>query len=231
MPVLGPVVDEEEQRRRGQALDEAIEERLGLRVDPVEILDDQQEWLRLRLAQDEALDRIQYPLPALRRVESLPLRILERHVEEGEQRGKRRLQRTVQGEDSPGDLFQDVSMRVAVADPEIALQEIDHGQVAGGLAVRHRACFQHEPALRARGAHQLEDEARLAHARLADDGRHLPTALPGLLQRAMELCELGVAAHEPGEAARGGCLEPRAHLASLRHLIGFHRLAEILHGH
>jgi hypothetical protein len=108
VPVLGPVVDEEEERRRGQALDEAIEERLGLRVDPVEILDDQQEWLRPRLAQDEVLDRIQYPLSALRRVESLPLRILERHVEKGEQRGKRRLQRTVQGEDPPGELFQDV---------------------------------------------------------------------------------------------------------------------------
>jgi hypothetical protein len=55
---LGPVVDEEEQRRRWQALDEPIPEGLGLGVDPVEILEYHQDGLPLGLAQDEARDRI-----------------------------------------------------------------------------------------------------------------------------------------------------------------------------
>jgi len=40
VPVLGAVVDQQEHPDRRQALHQAIEERLGLGVDPVEVLDD-----------------------------------------------------------------------------------------------------------------------------------------------------------------------------------------------
>jgi hypothetical protein len=49
--VLGPVVDEEEEPRRRQALDEAVQQGLSLGVDPVEVLEDHQERLDLGLAQ------------------------------------------------------------------------------------------------------------------------------------------------------------------------------------
>jgi hypothetical protein len=43
--VLGPVVDEEQEAGRREALDQAIEERLGLGVDPVEVLEDHEQRL------------------------------------------------------------------------------------------------------------------------------------------------------------------------------------------
>ena len=54
--VLGPVVDEEQQPGGRQALHQAVEQRLGLGVDPVEILEDQQQRLDLALAEQQALD-------------------------------------------------------------------------------------------------------------------------------------------------------------------------------
>ena len=49
--VLGAVVDQEHEARRGHALDEAIEQGLGLAVDPVQILEDHHQRLDLALAQ------------------------------------------------------------------------------------------------------------------------------------------------------------------------------------
>jgi hypothetical protein len=48
--VLGPIVDDEKEPGRRQALDHAIEEGLRLRVDPLKILDDEQERLDLALS-------------------------------------------------------------------------------------------------------------------------------------------------------------------------------------
>ena len=53
--VLGPVVDEEQEPRRRQAFDEAVQQRLGLGVDPVEVLEHEQHRLHLALAHDDAL--------------------------------------------------------------------------------------------------------------------------------------------------------------------------------
>jgi hypothetical protein len=50
VPVLGAVIDEEQQARRGQAVDEAIEQGLGLAVDPVQVFEDHHQRLRLALA-------------------------------------------------------------------------------------------------------------------------------------------------------------------------------------
>ena len=48
--VLRAVVDEQEQAGGGQALDQAVEDRLGLGVDPVQVLEDQEQRLYLALA-------------------------------------------------------------------------------------------------------------------------------------------------------------------------------------
>ena len=83
--ILGAVVDQQEHADGGQALHQAIEERLGLRVDPVEVLEGQQERLHLALPQDQAFERVQGALAALRRIESLPVSLLHRHLQEGEE--------------------------------------------------------------------------------------------------------------------------------------------------
>ena len=64
------VVDEREQARRRQALDQAVQERLGLGIDPVEILEDDEERLDLALAEQQALDAVERPLAARRGIES-----------------------------------------------------------------------------------------------------------------------------------------------------------------
>ena len=40
--VLGTVVDQEQETGRGQAVDQAVQQRLGLGVDPVQVFKDQQ---------------------------------------------------------------------------------------------------------------------------------------------------------------------------------------------
>ena len=67
--ILGPVVDQQQEPSRGQALHQGIEQGLGLRVDPVQVFEDQQQRLHLALAQQHALDGLEGALAALRRVE------------------------------------------------------------------------------------------------------------------------------------------------------------------
>ena len=94
--VLGPVVHEQEEPRGGQAIDHDVQQGLGLAVDPVEVLDDHEERLNLALAQEEALDRVQRALAPLGGIEPLPLGILSRHVQEGQQGREGRLQGVVE---------------------------------------------------------------------------------------------------------------------------------------
>jgi hypothetical protein len=87
MRVLGAVVHEEEHPGGRQALNQAVQERLGLAVDPVEVLEDDEQRLDLALAQEETLDRFQGPLTALRRVERRPCGVVHRHVQQRQERG------------------------------------------------------------------------------------------------------------------------------------------------
>ena len=59
------------------------------------------------------------------------------------------------------------------------------------------------------GVGELEDEAGLADAGLADEGDDLAVALAARARAPAKLLHLGVAADEAGQPARRGCLEPR----------------------
>ena len=50
MLVLRSIVDQEQEADGWEALDQSVQEHLGLRIDPVEVLKDDQEWLVLSLA-------------------------------------------------------------------------------------------------------------------------------------------------------------------------------------
>jgi hypothetical protein len=60
---LRTVSDQEEQLGRRQALHEAIEEGVGFSVDPVQVLEDQEQWLRLAFPEEQTLESFQ-DLPA-----------------------------------------------------------------------------------------------------------------------------------------------------------------------
>ena len=76
---------------------------------------------------------------------------------------------------------------------------------------------------------ELIEQARLADARLADDGHHLAVAGSRSLQRLAKLLDLSVAPDEAREAARGRGLQPRARRSRAGNLIDLHRLAQSLH--
>src|SRR5262249_11030968 len=80
--VLGSVVGQEQDTGGGQTLHETVEQRLGLGVDPVEVLEDQEQGLDLALAKKQALDRLDGWPSAMRRVERLPLLVVARDVDE-----------------------------------------------------------------------------------------------------------------------------------------------------
>ena len=117
VPILGSVVDEKEKARRGQALDEAVEQGLGLAVGPVEILDDDHQRLDLTLAQQQTLDRVERLLASLDRVEGLPGRLVDRRVEERQQGRHLGPERRRERQDLAGDLLPDLrgSSRLSTA--------------------------------------------------------------------------------------------------------------------
>ena len=93
--VVRPVRHHEEHAGGRKALDHAVEERLGLGVDPVKVLDNQQERLCLALHQEQALDRVESTLAALRGIEKVPLRIVDGRAEKREESREVRFQQPV----------------------------------------------------------------------------------------------------------------------------------------
>ena len=79
--VLRAIVDQEKEPRRRQALDQRVEEPLGLGIHPVEILEDQAERLDLTLAEEHPPQAVDRPPPALPGVESVPRGIVGRYVQ------------------------------------------------------------------------------------------------------------------------------------------------------
>ncbi len=107
MLVLGPVVDEQQEPGRRQALDQAVEQRLGLGVDPVEVLEDHEERLDLALPEQEPLDGVERPLAALAGIERLPHGVLDGYIEERQQRRQDRLEGPIQRQELAGHLLAD----------------------------------------------------------------------------------------------------------------------------
>src|SRR5262249_4050368 len=118
-------------------------------------------------------------------------------------------QRRSERQNLPGDLLPDLPGVVPVLDLEVRLEEIDQGQVRGGLAVRDRAASEDEPAVGLMGVHELVEEARLADPGFAHYSNDLAMPPLGPFQCPAERCQLGVAAHEPREPPGDGCLEAR----------------------
>ena len=58
MLILWPVVDEQQQAGHRQALDESVEQCSGLRVDPVQVFEDQEQGLHLAFAQEHPFSAV-----------------------------------------------------------------------------------------------------------------------------------------------------------------------------
>ena len=82
MCVLGAVVDEQKHAGGREALDQAVQEGLGLGIEPVEILEHQQQGLRLAFPEQQTLHGVERALTPLGGIEGLPRRIVKRDVQE-----------------------------------------------------------------------------------------------------------------------------------------------------
>ena len=140
--VLGTVVDQQQEPGSGQTLDQAVEQRLGLGVDPVQVLEQHQKRLHLALPEQQTLHAIQRPLPPLRGIEPLPRGILDWDVQQREQRREGGLQARSSDSSLPVTFSRIFRVLVPPLDLEIHLEQVDNGQVGGRLAVGHRATFQ-----------------------------------------------------------------------------------------
>jgi hypothetical protein len=229
--VLGPIVHEEQQAGGPQALHQTIQQGLGSAVDPVQVLEDHHQRLHLTLPQEQTLDGVEGELAALGRVEGLPGRILDRHVEQRQQRGQQGLERAVQTQHPPQHLRAHLPVIVPLADLEVALEQIDHGQVARGFAVGDGRGFQDQPVLHPMGVGELVDQPRLAHAGLADDRDHLTPPGAGLAEHSAQVLDFGVAADETGEAPEGRGLQARPRRPRPCQLVDLHGLGEPFHRH
>ena len=116
-------------------------------------------------------------------------------------------------------------------DTEIGLEEVNDGEIGGGLAIRDRAAREQEPAVGAVRVGELIEQAGLAHARLADDCHHLALPGPSPLPRLAELVQFGITPHEARQAPRRGGLQPRAHRSGTQELVDLNRLLQSLHRH
>src|SRR5215813_2432639 len=131
MAVLGSVVDQEEQTGRGQAVDEAVEQGLGLGVDPVQVLEHHDERLDLALAQEQALDGIERLLPSLQWVEPVPGWLLHGDVEQRQQGRYAGRERRSERKHLPRDLLANLARFVAALDLEVAAKQRDDRQIGG----------------------------------------------------------------------------------------------------
>src|SRR5688572_22335302 len=75
--VFRPVIDKKEKSRRRNSFDQAVEEALGFRIDPVEILENEKERLGLAFPQKQTLDCFQCTLAALGRIQYFPSYIVD----------------------------------------------------------------------------------------------------------------------------------------------------------
>ena len=96
MLVLGAIRDEKQKTRTRHALHEAIQQGLGLGVDPVEILEHDHKRLEAALSEQEMPHAVERPLAPFRRFQAIPLLVLERNLEQSQERRERPFERPIQ---------------------------------------------------------------------------------------------------------------------------------------
>src|SRR4030095_3814446 len=89
----------------------------------------------------------------------------------------------------------------------VALEQVDDREVRCRLAIRYRGAFEDQPPWRVVRVDELIDQARFAHAGLADHGHHLAMPRTGPLQRLLQRRQLLLPSYEAGEPARRAGLQ------------------------
>ena len=173
MLVLRAIVDQQQQTGRRQALHQAVQQGLGLRVNPVQVLEDHEQRLFLALPQQQALEGLQGALAALRGIEAPKGAVRREGLQQGEQRRDRVLQGLIQREYLARHLGAHAAGVIAVVDLAIGFEQRDDRQIPGGFAIGDGMALQEAPPLGAMRAGALIHQARLADSGLPHQRHHL----------------------------------------------------------
>ena len=205
--VLGTVVHEQQEPRGVHAPEERVEEGLGLGVDPLEVLEHQQQRLVVGLLEDEPRERAERFVPPLVRLER-PERVgVRQRVEQREDRGQRGLELAPEREHGVRHPGADRVRGVALVDAEVPAQDVDDRLPRAGLVVGQRAGLEDLPLARERRGDELVDQPRLAHARLGRERRDPAVPLARVGEHPVQALELRVAPDEAAPALGGGAAE------------------------
>jgi hypothetical protein len=120
--VLWAVIDEQQQAHRPQGVDEPIEERLTLGVDPVEVFEQDDHGLTAALVQQQHPHRFQRAVTALLGVEAFPPRVIDRGAEEPEARRHEGLEGHVEGRQLADDHLSRLERRLVLRDLEVGAE-------------------------------------------------------------------------------------------------------------
>src|SRR5437016_1098902 len=194
----------------GQAVDEGPTELLRVAVDPLQVLDQDDERPLLGAPQHEGLDRFDRPTLALRLVETLALQLSRGQREQVFEVGPRPLERRIQPAHAGLELLDLVALGLALLQPEGRLEELDddvewqRGAVGQAVALDIREGRLEPLAL------ELVEQSRLADAGLAHDRDDLAAAAPGPLAALAQKRELPGAPDQRHEPPLDRDLEARA---------------------
>ena len=136
--VLRPVVHQQYESSRGQAVDETVEQGLRLGVNPVQVFADEEQRLHLAFAQQHPLERLQGALAPLGWIEPQEGAVLWQSLQQRQQGRNRVLERLVQRQHLPGDFGADDARLVVLLHVAIVPQEFEYREVGRGFTVGHR---------------------------------------------------------------------------------------------
>src|SRR5712691_6785652 len=135
MVIFRAVTDQEQDTRGGETLDQRIKKYLRRFVDPVRILDHDEQGLLLAGIQQHALRRIEEPLAALERFDAVPLSIVDRDVQQDQKRWDQSQQGGVQVMQRGGERRADGLRIIMLFQRKIGSEEIADGERGDRTAV------------------------------------------------------------------------------------------------
>src|SRR5262249_4906268 len=175
----------------------------GVGVDPLQILDQEHEWLAPRLRRDESKICFERALTSGRGIEP-PERVPVLESAELPQDGRHELGKLrIEGGHRRTDFLANRLDGVPTFEAEVASDDVETDTVAGGPRERLRGRVENDRALRPAHACELVHETRLSDAWLSPHRHEQARALTDDVQRAGQLRKLGSSPRERRHGASG----------------------------
>ncbi len=205
---LGAIGEDKKHPGRRNAPEQHLQYILGTPVDPVEVLDPDDEGAELRPLEDNSFQGFLGPIfPGLRAHGDL----IDPAVLDGEQLqkiGQRRSFIYPHDLDTLGDLFPDLRVGIVILNVEIGSQKIDDGMVGDIAAVREASALEKNDFLVGHGFSEFVEEPGFADSRVGYDGDSLTPSFPGSLETVQQEFQLPFPADEGSKSPFGADVEP-----------------------